>query len=150
MVQDGGQARLPFHYYVEPDDRRTGGADQRRRGWRYPRRLAPDRIHPRRQRISGKREQYSVGLGIANLDLLDVDPERRRARQHKLVRDVKAPIGAPHGARAREHRRRKPSEFWGAGIGPRHTGAGGRHPRGRDQRRDENREQPPAMPRHAG
>ena len=73
--------------------------------------------------MSGKREQYPVGLGIANLDSLDVDREPRRTRQHELIRDVEAPVGAPHGARAREHRRREPSEFV-AGIDPRHIVAG--------------------------
>ena len=52
-----------------------------------------------------------MGSGIANLDSLDFDRERRRARQHKLIRDVEAPVCAPHGARAREHRRREPREL---------------------------------------
>ena len=34
-----------------------------------------------------------------------------RVRQHELIRDVEAPVGAPHGARAREHRRREPGEL---------------------------------------
>jgi hypothetical protein len=45
MLQDAGQARHPSHRDVEPDDRRTGAADQGRRGWRPSRRLAADRIH---------------------------------------------------------------------------------------------------------
>ena len=51
--------------------------------------------------MSGERKQYAVGPGIANLDTLDVDCERRGARQHKLIGDVEASIGAPHGTRAR-------------------------------------------------
>jgi hypothetical protein len=64
-----------------------------------------------------------VGSGIADLDSLDVDRERRRARQHKLIRDVEAPVGTAHGAWAREHRRREPGELL-AGIDPRHIAAG--------------------------
>ena len=122
MLQDGGQVRLPLHRDVEPDDRRTGRGEQRRRRkrWRairrHSRRRVADRIHSGEQFRPGKREQYPVGLGIANLDSLDVDRERRRTRQHELIRDVKAPIGAAHGAWAREHRRREPGELWPGSI----------------------------------
>ncbi len=110
---------------------------------RHSRRRVADRIHPGEQFRPGKREQYPVGLGIADLDSLDVDRERRRARQHELIRDVEAPVGAAHGARAREHRRREPGELL-AGIDPRHIAAGvsrsprlrrGRYRRHRDQRK---------------
>ncbi len=108
--------------------------------------------------MSVKREQNPVGLAIANLDSLDVERELHRVRQHELVRDVEAPVGAPHRARLREERGREPGELW-AGIGRRHGGAGvrcsprlrrGRYPRHRDQRCDENREPQRTPPRHPG
>ena len=49
--------------------------------WRRPRRLAAHRIHSRGQRISGKREQYSLGLGVAHIDSLDISGELRRVRE---------------------------------------------------------------------
>ena len=45
-----------------------------------------------------KREQHPVGFAIANLDSLDVERELHRVRQHELIGDVEAPVGAPHGA----------------------------------------------------
>ena len=84
-------------------------------------------------------------------------PRARRVRQHQLIRDVKAPIGAPHGAWAREHRRREDGELV-VGLDPRHIGAGvsrgprhrpGRDPRRRDQGRDDDREQPCPTLRHS-
>ena len=110
VLEGVGQVRLPSHSHVEPDDRRTRSAEQRRGARRLPRRRPADGIHPRGQCTPGKREQHSVGSGVANLDLLDVDGERRRAGQHELIGDVEASVGAPHGARAREHPRREPSE----------------------------------------
>ena len=105
-----------------------------------------------------EREQHPVGVAIANLDSVDVERELHRVRQHELVGDVEAPVGAPHGLRVGEERGREPSELWGA-IDPRHTRAGvsrsprlrrGRYPRHRDQGRDHNRGPPPTMPRPAG
>ena len=55
---------------ADPDgaSRVVGGGATRRR--------VADRIHPRDQFRPGKREQYPVGLGIADIDSLDVDRER--------------------------------------------------------------------------
>ena len=147
MLQDVRQVRLPLHGDVEPDDRRTGRGEQGRDRWRAiggtPAGVSPTGFILRGQVRPGEREQYPVGLGIANLDSLDVDRERHRARQHELIRDVEAPVGAPHGARAREHRRREPGELR---VGLRDAGSRDRYPGRHDQRRNENREPHPAMP----
>ena len=150
MLQDIGQVRLASHSDVEPDDRRAGGTEHGRIGWLFPV-VAPaiefileDSAWP------CEREQHPVGLAIANLDSLDVERELHRVRQHELVGDVEAPVGAPHGLRVGEERGREPSELWGA-IDPRHTGAGvSRSPRLRRTRYCRHRNQRQRHARNGG
>ena len=127
MLEHAGDVRLGSHGDVEPDDRRTGRAHQRRVGRLASRVRLGDRIHPGGQCTSGKRLQHPVGFGVADFDPLDVHGELRHVCQHKLIGDVKAPVGAAHGAWATEHPRRKPSQLLTG-----HTPAGSRRtpPRG--------------------
>ena len=154
MLQRAGDIRSVAHSDVEPDDRRARRPEQRRGGGLASRRHTADRIHPGGQGTSGQRLQHPVGSAIANVDALDIDRERRRVRQYQLIDDVKAPVGTPHGARARQHPRRYPGELLAG-----HTAAGvsrsprlrrGRYPGHHEKRCDENRDPPPAMPRPTG
>lgn len=111
MLEHAGDVRLASHRDVEPHDRRTRSAHQRRIGRLASRVRLGDRIHPGRQPTPRKRLQHPVGSGIADFDPLDVHRELRHVCQHKLIGDVKTPIGAAHRAGATEHPRREPSQL---------------------------------------
>ncbi len=129
MLQDGGQVRLPLHtdssqMTAEPEGASSvaDGSGGGRSGG------TPAGVSPTGfilESSSGPASESSTRWVLASRTSTrsTSTANARRTRQHELIRDVKAPIGAAHGAWAREHRRREPSDFV-AGIDPRHIVAG--------------------------